>query len=119
MQELHAGVYQRELNSCLWQNIYWGRKFFASCYDKYSEMSEMDVNIARIRDSFSVTSVNPVTVKGTGNFMDELEYLFKSAQEKMVPAEGLPNGVYTMNGIPDQTREDLNITPLDIPPAGV
>jgi hypothetical protein len=78
-------------------------------------MSEMDVNIARIRDSFSVTSLSPVTIKKAGNFMDELEYLFTSAQEKMTQAPGMPEGVFTMNPAPEQTLEGLNITAVPSP----
>ncbi len=78
----------------------------------------MDVNIASIIDSFSVTSLKPVTLKGAGKFMQKLEGIFQAEQEKLTPVAGLPEGVYTIASQP-QTREGLQITPVDVPPAGV
>jgi len=54
--------------------------------------------------------------------MTELEGLFKSAQERMTPVEGF-DGVYTISNPPatnpPQTLDGLQITPVDVPPAGV
>jgi len=78
----------------------------------------MDVNFSKIQDSFRITSLNPVTRQGDGDFMEGLKDLFAAAQERMTPVEGLPEGVYTIASQP-QTLEGLQITSVDVPPASI
>ncbi|MBN2057866.1 MAG: hypothetical protein JW782_03615 [Candidatus Saganbacteria bacterium] len=69
----------------------------------------MAAELSRIHDSFRITSLNPVTRAGDGNFMQILRDQFDSAQARMKQVEGL-SGVFTMNPEPPQTLASLDIT---------
>ena len=72
----------------------------------------MAIDLAKIHESFQITSVNPVTLQGDGNFTQILEKVFANVQKRMTPVEGLP-GVYTIRG-QEQTLEGLQVTQLDV-----
>ncbi len=65
-------------------------------------------DISRVHNSFQITSLDPVTRSGDGNFMETLSQLFDDVTNKMTPVQGMP-GVYTMNQGPEQTLSSLNI----------
>ena len=80
-------------------------KFFVVYSDKRYVMVN---DLSKIHGSFQITSLNPVTRAGDGNFMEVLRGQFDEVTAKLTPVQGMP-GVYAPNPAPEQTLASLNI----------